>query len=114
MQCKKWWRWTLFLTSLKRLPTVDLEQMDRDELVKIFKSYATPIHKRPRHASTNAEQSDKLPGNHRSIQLKKKPEPNVEKLTDACKRIKFSNTRQGDLLPKKRMQEADTPMVIIS
>lgn len=99
---------------LQRLPTVDLEQLNRDELVKTFKSFATPIHKRPRHghAHTNAEQREQLPGSQRSIQLKKRPEPNVEKLTDACKRIKFSNTRQEELLPKKRMHEGDTPMVI--
>lgn len=109
---------TTFFSSffIKRLPTVDLEQLNREQLVKIFKSYATPIHKRFKysHTTNHEDQIHQLHGTQQNVQLKTKPETNVERLTDACKRIKFSNTREEELISKKRPHDGDTQMVINS
>lgn len=101
---------------MKRLPAVDLEQSNREQLVKIFKSYATPIHKRFKHSHTtnHEDQINQMHGTQQNVQLKTKPETNVERLTDACKRIKFSNTREEELVSKKRLHDGDTQMVINS
>lgn len=100
------------IPPLKRLPSVDLEHMNREQLVKIFKNFAMPMHKRPTHAhnTTCPDQSEQLPVSQRTIHLKRKPESNVEKLTDGCKRIKFASHREVELNPK---HDGDSPMVII-
>lgn len=105
-----------FIPLLKRLPSVDLGQLNREQLVKIFRSYAMPIHKRSKHVHTTfkqIEQSEQLSGSQRTIHLKRKPESNVEKSTDGSKRIKFTSIQEEELTPKMRMHDEDSPMVNI-
>lgn len=90
--------------------------MGRDQLVKIFKSYAMPIHQRSRHAHTSndTDQNNQHVGSQRTIHLKRKPDSSVEKLTDSYQKIKFSGTREEEApTAKKRLHDEDTLMVRI-
>lgn len=100
----------------QRLPSVNLEEMNREQLVKIFKNYASPIPKRSSGTlplANGKEQHNQLAAGQHSVQLKRKPETNLEKSTDLCKKRKYSNDKVADATTanRKRQHNGDVPMV---